>query len=157
MFSPVFSSLPKILVLNWTFYRVWHWEKPSLDTSGKTRRCAPNPSAGHTPLLWDPSPASLQTVLAAVLSRLLGMNVCLLAEIFWGLYLQNYCVVQDSNMFWATSFLWAKRRERQKKAHFLWQIFLWAFASLASFTWTFIPVYAAWHECLALIWGQTAP
>lgn len=45
----------------------------------------------------------------------------------------------------------------RRKHIFLWQIFLWAFASLASFTWTFIPVYAAWHECLALIWGQTAP
>lgn len=81
----------------------------------------PDPSAGHTPLLWDPAPASLQTVLTAVaaaLSRLLGTNVCLLAGTFWGLYLQNYCIVQDSNMLRAMSFLWAKRRERQKKAHF---------------------------------------
>lgn len=33
--------------LSWTFYRVWHWEKPSLDTSGKIRR----PALFLTPVL----------------------------------------------------------------------------------------------------------
>lgn len=78
-------------------------------------------------------------------------------DFFFCLYLQRYHIVQDSNMLRAIAFLGAKKRERQKKAHFLWQTFLQGFASLASFTWAFIPVYLVWHECLALIWGQTAP
>lgn len=49
------------------------------------------------------------------------------------------------------------RRGKGRRKHIFCGKHSYGVLLLASFTWAFIPVYVAWRECLALIWGQTAP
>lgn len=154
MFSPVFLFLPKILP--------WIKLFTGCDTEEK-HHWTPQERPGCVLLTPALGTRLCSGILCLANCRLCSQQ-CFWARtcVFWQgfffcLYLQRYRIVQDSNMLRAIAFLGAKKRERQKKAHFLWQTFLQGFASLASFTWAFIPVYVAWRECLALIWGQTAP